>query len=96
MSRAFMSELFQIKDTKFNLRKGKTLASYDIKTENDVKQSIFYLAPIIWSQVPLDAKHFKSLNSFKYIIKQWIPDDCPCTLCKTYVQHLGCIYTFFM
>ena len=93
MSTAFMSELFQIKDTKFNLRKVKILASYNIKTENNGKQSISYLAPIIWSQVPLDAKNCKSLNSFKYRIKQWIPDDCPCTLRK--MSKVWALYHFF-
>ena len=46
MSTAFMSEPFQIKDTKFNLRRENS-SSYDIKTENYGKQSISHSAPII-------------------------------------------------
>ena len=91
LSSLLMSELFQIKDMKFNLRNGKTLVSSNIKTVNYGKQSISYLAPIIWSQVPEEIRNSESVNSFKNKIKKWIPDSCPCTLCKTYVQHIGYI-----
>ena len=91
LSPPFMSELFQIKEMKFNLRKENTLMSNNVKTENYGKQSISYLAPIIWSQVPNEIKNCKSLTSFKKQIKQWVPEKCPCTLCKTYVRYVGYI-----
>ena len=91
MSPSFMSELFQIKGMRFTLRKGETLVSYNIKTEKFGKQSISYLAPIIWGQVPEDIKKIDTLVSFKKKIKQWIPEACPCSLCKTYVSQVGYI-----
>ena len=49
-----------------------------------------HLAPKIWSLVPYDIKSSKSLDVFKSKIRQCEP-DCPCRLCKNYLQHVGFI-----
>ena len=53
-------------------------------------ETISYLAPKMWSQVPNAIKSSKSLDVFKSKIRQWEP-DCPCRLCKNYLQHVGFI-----
>ena len=53
-------------------------------------ETIFYLAPKIWSLLPNVIKSSKSLDVFKSKIRQWEP-DCPCRLCKNYLQHVGFI-----
>ena len=40
--------------------------------------------------VPNAIKSSKSLEVFKSKIRQWEP-DCPCRLCKNYLQHVGFI-----
>ena len=66
------------------------LYSRNPKTVKYGTETISYLAPKIWSLVPNAIKSSKSLDVFKSKIKQWEP-DCPCRLCKNYLQHVGFI-----
>ena len=86
-----MSDLFQVKDIRYNLRKGKTLISNNIKTTSYGIDSISYLAPKIWDLIPEEIQNCKSLQNFKMNIRLWVPDKCPCNLCKVYVQNVGYI-----
>ena len=86
-----MSELFKEKDIKYNLRKGNTLVSKNVKTTTYGLDSVSYLAPKLWMQVPIDMKNSASLAIFKQRIRTWVPDSCLCRLCKVYVQNLGYI-----
>ena len=81
-----MHNLFQIKETNLNLRKGKTIVSTNVKTTNFGINSLRYLAPKIWEQIPEDIKNCNSLIQFKRKIKKWVPQNCPCRLCKTFVK----------
>ena len=53
--------------------------------------SISYLGPKIWDIVPEGFKHKKSLNSFKESIQMCVPTNCPCRLCKFYLDGVGFI-----
>ena len=89
LSSSLMAELFKFRHTCYNLRAGNKLESNNIKTVNYGTESISYLAPKIWEQVPNEIKESSSLYIFKRKIKMWIPDKCPCRICKIYVQNLG-------
>ena len=52
--------------------------------------TISYLAPKIWSSVPNVIKSGNSLDVFKSKTRKWEP-NCPCRLCKNYLQHVGFI-----
>ena len=39
--------------------------------------------------LPEELKRCSSLAQFKDSIKSWTPDNCPCELCKVFVQGLG-------
>ena len=91
LSSPLMSELFKVKETKYILRKGITLVSNKANTTTYGINSISYLAPKIWDHIPNEIKECESLNTFKQKIKKWIPQKCPCTLCKLYVPNLGYI-----
>ena len=41
------------------------------------------------AHLPSDLKQYKSLERFKSKIKNWIPENCPCKLWKTYLQRIG-------
>ena len=73
-----------------NLRSRSELYSGNPKTVKYETETISYLAPKIWSLVPNAIKSSKSLDVFKFKIRQWEP-DYPCRLCKNYLQHVGFI-----
>ena len=72
-----MSEIFTLKNTGYNLRGGNKLDFNNIKSVNNGTETISYLAPKIWEQVPDEIKNSSSLNIFKCKIKTWIPNSCP-------------------
>ena len=83
-----MSEIFKPSNTKYDLRNSNTLVSKNINTTNYGLETVSYLAPRIWEQIPEEIKQSKSLNSFKKKIILWIPNACTCRLCKTYVPNM--------
>ena len=54
-------------------------------------ESISYLEPKISDIVPEEFKNKQSLNSFKESIKMWVPTNCPCRLCKVYLDGVGLV-----
>ena len=91
LSSTLMSDLFQVKDVRYSLRKGKILTSYNVKTRCYVTESITYLPPKICELIAVEIKNYKSLKHFKMHVRSWIPNKCPWHLCKEYVQHIGYI-----
>ena len=45
----------------------------------------------LWKLVLDEIKNASSLSVFKFRIKTWITDNCPCRICKTFVKALGFI-----
>ena len=84
-----MSELFTLKNNAYNPRGGNRLNYDAVKTVNNGIESISYLAPKNWEQVPDEIKNSSSLKIFKGKIKTWVPNSCPCRLCKTYIPNVG-------
>ena len=52
-------------------------------------ESVSNLGPNIWDMGLEEYKTLNSLNSFKESIKNWVPINCPCRLCKTYAHGVG-------
>ena len=86
-----MGEIIQIKNSMLNLRKDITFKERNISTVYYGEQSISYLAPRIWKLVPRDIKESPTLQIFKSKIRKWIPEECPCRLCRLYIPNLGFI-----
>ena len=38
--------------------------------------------------LPDDYKDIDNLNTFKNKIKKWQPENCPCRLCKVYINNI--------
>ena len=54
------------------------------------EQSLRSFGPIVWNNMlPSRLKTCKSLSEFKSNIKSWVPDNCLCKLCKTYIPGVG-------
>ena len=90
-SSTLMSELFKIKESKYNFRNEVVLASNHPSSTNYGINSVSHLAPKIWELIPNELRKCKSLNLFKEKIKTWIPRSCPCNLCRTYIHGVGFI-----
>ena len=75
----------------FNLRNRSDFITPQVNSVYHGTESITYLGPKIWDMVPDSIKEEKSLNSFKESIKLWVPINCPCRLCKVYLDGVGFI-----
>ena len=56
-------------------------------------ESVSYLGPKIWDLVQNEIKESESLNGFKFKIKMWISEGCPCRICKRCLGQVGFIIT---
>ena len=65
-----------------NFRSRKIRTKYGIETPS-------YLGPKLWNLVPNEDKTIESLADLKAKIKTWVPEKCPCRLCKTYIHQVG-------
>ena len=73
--------------------KTKSNASFHRPNVNSVyhgEQSLRSFGPIVWdTMIPENIKIISNLNDFKKNIATWLPDNCPCRLCKDYIPNLG-------
>ena len=54
-----------------------------------------YFGPIVWDiMVPEKIKSLSTLEEFKREIAGWVPDNCPCRLCKDFIPGLGFVTLF--
>ena len=73
----------------YHLRRRPGFSSRAINTVHYGSESLHFLGPKIWEMLPLDLKNPDSLDSFKSGIKNWRPHECPCRLCKRYINQVG-------
>ena len=88
-STVLMSELFTVTVSKYNMRNKSKLVPIAPHSTKYGLNSISHLAPKIWDILPGQIKSSTSLNMFKERVKVWTPEECPCSLCRPYVQHIG-------
>ena len=91
LSSTHLSELFSVKERKYNLRNDNALVSNIPHSTKYGLNTISHLAPKIWEIIPNEIKSCKSLNSFEAKINMWVPTNCPCNLCRPYVYNVGFI-----
>ena len=76
-------------------RSGRTFRRPNVNTVSKGEQSLRTFGAVIWDDIlPSDYKLSKSLSEFKEKIKSWIPENCPCRLCKKYIPNLGFVEIF--
>ena len=92
ISPAIIAELFEHKEEHcYNRRNNAEFTIPAIRTVYHGSESISYLGPKIWNILPDRLKNANSLETFKPEIKKWKPENCPCRLCKSYLQNIGFI-----
>ena len=89
---AFMKGIFiEKKLTGYSLRSKDDFESMNIRTVHRGEDTLRFLGCKIWKIVPEHIKEAKSVAEFKKLIRKWVPSECPCRLCKKYIQHIGYI-----
>ena len=76
---------------KYNLRNKTHFATRPIRTVHYGDNYLRYLGPKLWELIPSDMKDTESVEVFKNRIKNWISDNFPCRICKTYIHQVGFI-----
>ena len=89
MSPDILREIFVPKISSYNLGRNNTFQRRQVHSVYHSTESLSFLGPKIWDLVPLELKQLESLEVFKLKIKKWIPFECPCRLCRTYMQQVG-------
>ena len=91
LSPDIVREIFQERSVPYNLRSDNNFASRHVNSVYHGTESLSFLGPKIWEQVPPELKALESLDIFITQIKKWIPLNCPCRLCRTYLPQIGFI-----
>lgn len=91
LARNIMKTVSQFKNPFYNLRSDANifLSQRIRRTIYHGLNSIKYLDPKIWDQIPENMKICGSLKSFKQLIKTWVQNLCPCRLCRKYIAQAG-------
>ena len=87
---SFIQEIFTQKENKNGTRAGDSFEVPHVDSVKKGDRSLRTFGPIVWNtMLPDKLKTCKTLDDFKNSIKSWIPENCTCELCKTYIQGLG-------
>ena len=86
-----MNDIFKLSENMYNLRN-----FHIFQTENPGSliyelDAFHYCASQLWQKVPIDIREATSIALFKYCIKTWKCEDCPCRSCKIFIQNVGYI-----
>ena len=90
ISPPFINDIFKQKDnSRYNLRQISEFSRSLIKSVYHGSESVSFLGPKIWDMQVNDYKDIDKLNTFKNKIKKWKSENCPCRLCKVYMNNTG-------
>ena len=84
-----LSEFFVRNNHNYNLRSRSELTVPSINTVFKGQNSISYFGSVIWNSIPAKLRESNSFQVFKSETKAWRPTNCPCRLCKNYIENLG-------
>ena len=83
------NEVFDIIESPYPLRNELRFKPRNIRTVRYGIETAAFVGSKIWSYTPSELKKSTSLNEFSSKIKTWKPENCPCKLCKIYLQRIG-------
>ena len=89
MAPEILTEIFPQKENNYSLINSTTLQGRSIKTVMYGSENISSLGPKIWDILSTEFKKIVFPTLVKKKIREWAPKNCPCRLCKTYVQNIG-------
>ena len=83
ISPTIINDIFQTRECNYNLRTKRQFKSHCVKTVHCGTESLSFLGPKLWRILPQEYKDIDNLTEFKTKIKAWVPESCPCRLCRT-------------
>ena len=89
LSPEILRETFVSKTSSYNLRRNDTFEKRKVHSVYHGTESLSFLGPKTWDLVPVELKQSETFYSFKLRIKNWVLFECPCRICKTYIQQVG-------
>ena len=84
-----MKEIFETDNQNYNFYHDFLIKRCNIRSVYYGTETASFFVPKKWNTLPNSCKNATPLKSFKMDLKRWIPENCPCRLCKTYIQHVG-------
>ena len=91
LSAPIMKEVFTKRVLKYNLRNSRQTLLPNPKTKKYGTDTVAYKASQLWSTLLTRYKNLPSLDLFKSKIKSWHCSDCPCNICRIFVDGVGFI-----
>ena len=91
-----MNEIFNIQRNIYNLRSFNIFQTNIPRSNRYGLNSIPYRANQLWKILPENIKSSQSLSCFKDKIKNWCCNNCPCTICKTFIPNLGYLWCWLL
>ena len=87
-----MEDVFKPKNLTYNFRNTEILNRSNANSVKFGTETITSLGSKVWRILPKDYKELTLLSTFKSKVKNWETDKCPCRLCKTHIQLVGCTW----
>ena len=84
-----MKEIFEINTGNYNSCRDLLIKLHNIWSVYYTTKSASFIGPKIGNTLPNNCKYANISTSFKENPKRWIPENCPCELCETYIQRVG-------
>ena len=84
-----LNDIFMPVSSPYNFRRNDKLQKRKVSSVRHGTESISFLGPKTWDLVSSEIKLSQSLSIFL----KWVPLQCPCRLCKIYVQPWSIKYT---
>jgi len=79
---SFLQEIFTVKKSGYELRRGEQLALPSTKTVKFGLQSLSFVGSLLWDRLPKDVKSSATFNIFKGKLKMLPNNFCTCPICK--------------
>ena len=86
---SLMSNIFDKKNNVYDIRNPSEFVRPNVRSVFNGTKSISFVGPKIWDIVPSELEQLETLNAFKREIKKWKSVNCPCRLCRPYIQNVG-------
>ena len=78
------------RQSRYELRNNPDFVVPIVKSVHKGLEILSYLGPKNWELLSLEIKETETFSQFKTKIKK-NPQNCPCRLCKIYLQYVGFI-----
>ena len=84
---SFKKEIFCENTIYYNLRNNNEFVQPRVRSVNNGTESVRFKGPQLWKTLPPKIRNSESLCQFKTKIKNWYGENCPCKLCRIFIQN---------